>query len=189
VDWDLHHGNGTQHVFEADPSILYFSTHQSPYYPGTGNFNEVGHENGRGYTVNVPLRAGCGDEEFAKVFERILKPVAAEFKPELVLVSAGFDCHDDDPLGGMHISSKGFGVLTRMVMDVAEQSCQGRLVLTLEGGYNIQRQKEAVKNVLQELSGQNHSDAADLLRSADPPWLEAILRQVKAQQQLFWKNL
>ncbi len=189
VDWDLHHGNGTQHTFEDDPSILYFSAHQFPYYPGTGNFDEVGHDKGRGYTVNVPMRAGSGDQEFTGVFESILKPIALEFKPELVLVSAGFDCHSDDPLGGMRISNKGFGVLTRQVMEVARQCCQGRLVLTLEGGYNIQRQKEAVKVVLQEMSGSSESDVAALLNHADQPWLEAILKQVKAHQQPFWKSL
>lgn len=189
VDWDLHHGNGTQHTFEDDPTILYFSTHQFPYYPGTGNFDEVGFDQGRGYTINVPMRAGSGDQEFAGVFESILKPVALEFKPELVLVSAGFDCHSDDPLGGMRISNKGFGVLTRQVMEVARQCCQGRLVLTLEGGYHIQRQKEAVKVVLQEMSGSSESDVAALLNHADQPWLEAILKQVKAHQQPFWKGL
>jgi acetoin utilization deacetylase AcuC-like enzyme len=189
VDWDLHHGNGTQHTFEDDPSILYFSAHQFPYYPGTGNFDEVGYDKGRGYTVNVPMRAGSGDQEFSRVFESILKPIALEFKPELVLVSAGFDCHSDDPLGGMRISNKGFGVLTRQVMEVARQCCQGRLVLTLEGGYHIQRQKEAVKVVLQEMSGSSESDVAILLNHADQPWLEAILKQVKAHQQLFWKSL
>ena len=189
VDWDLHHGNGTQHAFEDDPSILYFSAHQFPYYPGTGNFDEVGYDKGRGYTVNVPMRAGSGDQEFSRVFESILKPIALEFKPELVLVSAGFDCHSDDPLGGMRISNKGFGVLTRQVMEVARQCCQGRLVLTLEGGYHIQRQKEAVKVVLQEMSGSSESDVAILLNHADQPWLEAILKQVKAHQQPFWKSL
>ena len=189
ADWDLHHGNGTQHAFEDDPSILYFSAHQFPYYPGTGDFDEVGHDKGRGYTVNVPMRAGSGDQEFTRVFESILKPIALEFKPELVLVSAGFDCHSDDPLGGMRISNKGFGVLTRQVMEVARQCCQGRLVLTLEGGYNIQRQKEAVKVVLQEMSGSSESDVAALLNHADQPWLEAILKQVKAHQQPFWKSL
>jgi acetoin utilization deacetylase AcuC-like enzyme len=189
VDWDLHHGNGTQHTFEDDPSILYFSTHQFPYYPGTGNFDEVGLASGRGYTVNVPMRAGSGDGEFVKVFESILKPIALEFKPELVLVSAGFDCHFDDPLGGMRITTKGFGVLTRLVMEVAAQCCQGRLVMTLEGGYNIQRQKEAVKHVLQEMSGLSESNPAALLSKADQPWLETILKQVQAHQQLFWKSL
>jgi acetoin utilization deacetylase AcuC-like enzyme len=189
VDWDLHHGNGTQHSFEDDPSVLYFSTHQYPYYPGTGAFDEVGLGEGLGYTVNVPLPPGCGDGEFLGIYENILKPIALEFKPEFILVSAGFDCHADDPLGGMRITNEGFAGLTRAVMQIAESCCRGKLVLTLEGGYNIQRQKEAVKCVLQELSGLRQTDLTALLAKADPAKLRTIIAHVKQFHSHFWKTL
>ncbi|HPD60753.1 MAG TPA: histone deacetylase, partial [Thermodesulfobacteriota bacterium] len=101
VDWDLHHGNGTQHSFYENPQVLYFSTHQHPFYPGTGNFDDVGEKKGKGFTINVPLQPGAGDEEYATIFNKILIPVAHEFCPNFILVSAGFDIHFGDPLGGM----------------------------------------------------------------------------------------
>jgi acetoin utilization deacetylase AcuC-like enzyme len=138
VDWDVHHGNGTQAIFYDDPTVFYFSIHQSPFYPGTGSAEEKGAGKGLGFTHNVPLAAGCGDAEYKKVFEEELKPAAAAFKPDFVLVSAGFDSAKDDLLGRMKVTPAGFSELTRIVKGIAEQYCQGRLVTVLEGGYNLE---------------------------------------------------
>jgi acetoin utilization deacetylase AcuC-like enzyme len=135
LDWDVHHGNGTQHTFEDDPSVLYFSTHQFPYYPGTGDFGEIGLGRGAGTTVNVPMPAGCGDAEYVGVMQRLLLPVARWFRPELILVSCGFDAHRDDPLAAMEVSREGFGAMAALVRSAADDLCGGRLVFALEGGY------------------------------------------------------
>ncbi len=137
VDWDVHHGNGTQHNFEERDDVLYFSTHRYPFYPGTGAAEEVGRGAGDGFTVNVPLPAGLGDDEHLAVFDRVLVPVAERFRPELVLVSAGFDSHRDDPLGGMTMSEAGFAALCGVVCALADRHCEGRLALVLEGGYDL----------------------------------------------------
>jgi acetoin utilization deacetylase AcuC-like enzyme len=137
VDWDVHHGNGTQQTFYSDPSVLFFSTHQYPHYPGTGRATEQGEGKGEGLTVNVPMSSGEGDEEYREVFETILRPAADSFKPEFVMISAGFDAHRDDPLAGMALTEEGYGVLSRIVLDIARRHCQGRVLSCLEGGYNL----------------------------------------------------
>jgi acetoin utilization deacetylase AcuC-like enzyme len=151
VDWDVHHGNGTQHAFEDDPSVLFFSTHQFPFYPGTGRASEHGTGAGQGYTVNVPLAAGCGDREYQQAFETVLYPAAQAFEPHLVLVSAGFDAHRDDPLAGMHVTEEGYARMTTIVRDIAERYCEGRLVSLLEGGYNLEALARSVERHLQTL--------------------------------------
>jgi acetoin utilization deacetylase AcuC-like enzyme len=138
VDWDVHHGNGTQAMFYDDSTVFYFSIHQSPFYPGTGGAEEKGLGKGLGFTHNVPLEAGSGDAEYQKAFLEELKPVAAAFKPDFVLVSAGFDAAKGDLLGRMKVTPEGFAELTRIVKGIAEQYCQGRLVAILEGGYNLE---------------------------------------------------
>jgi acetoin utilization deacetylase AcuC-like enzyme len=148
VDWDVHHGNGTQHVFETDPSVLYFSTHQFPYYPGTGAAGEIGVGRGEGATVNVPLPAGCGDAEYVGVFQRVLAPVARAFRPDLILVSAGFDAHRDDPLAAMEVSGRGFAGMAALVRALADALCGGRLVFVLEGGYAPSGLRAGVEAVL-----------------------------------------
>lgn len=137
VDWDLHHGNGTQHSFYDDASVLYFSTHQYPYYPGTGNYDETGAGAGEGFTVNVPLPGGCGDNEYVYVFEKILVPLTEQFAPDFILVSCGFDAYEHDPLGGMKITEEGFLKLFRIVQNLSLKLCENRLVLALEGGYHL----------------------------------------------------
>lgn len=137
LDWDVHHGNGTQHSFERDPSILYFSTHQYPYYPGTGDVREVGLGDGVGTTVNVPMPAGCGDAEYVGALQRILVPVAHSFAPDMILVSCGFDAHADDPLASMEVSGRGYLEMTRIVRDLSNELCGGRLCFVLEGGYAL----------------------------------------------------
>ena len=137
VDWDVHHGNGTQDAFYDDPDVLYFSIHRHPFYPGSGSEEERGAGKGLGYKINVPEPAGTGDKEYQKVFEEILRPAAKAFKPDFVLISAGFDAHIDDPLGGMAVTSDGFGELTRIVKEIACTCCEGRIVSLLEGGYDL----------------------------------------------------
>ena len=137
VDWDVHHGNGTQDVFFADPSVLYFSTHQYPHYPGTGWIDEVGKEKGEGFTVNVPLPAGTDDAGYLYALNNVLVPIANAFEPEFVLVSAGFDAHVSDPLASMNVTSLGFGLFVDLIKEIAEKSCNGKIVITLEGGYDL----------------------------------------------------
>jgi acetoin utilization deacetylase AcuC-like enzyme len=137
VDWDVHHGNGTQAAFYDDPTVFYFSVHLSPFYPGTGHANETGEGRGVGATLNVPLRAGCDDADYRKAFKEKLKPAAAAFKPDFVLISAGFDAAKGDLLGRMNVTPEGYAALTRIVKDIAEKHSGGRLVSTLEGGYNL----------------------------------------------------
>ena len=137
VDWDVHHGNGTQHSFEDDPSILFFSTHQYPHYPGTGGATEQGTGNGEGFTINVPMQAGDGDEEYHAIFENVLVPAAEAFKPEFVIISAGFDAHRDDPLASMGLTVAGYTDLTAIVAGIAKRHAHYRLLSSLEGGYNL----------------------------------------------------
>jgi acetoin utilization deacetylase AcuC-like enzyme len=137
VDWDVHHGNGTQAAFYDDPTVFYFSTHQSPFYPGTGSAEERGAGKGLGYTRNVPLPAGSGDAEYKKAFLEELKPAAASFQPDFVLISAGFDSAKGDLLGRMNVTPEGYAELTRIVKGIAQRYCQGRVVSSLEGGYNL----------------------------------------------------
>ncbi len=137
VDWDVHHGNGTQHSFEDDPSVLFFSTHQYPHYPGSGWVTERGKGDGEGFTINVPMEAGKGDEEYHAVFLKSLVPAADEFKPEFVVISAGFDAHKDDPLASMGLTEAGYADLTGIVAGIAKRHANGRILSSLEGGYNL----------------------------------------------------
>jgi acetoin utilization deacetylase AcuC-like enzyme len=138
ADFDVHHGNGTQETFYADPKVLYFSTHQYPFYPGTGRTDETGTGEGEGTTVNFPMTAGWGDEEYLRAFNEVLVPVARRFQPQLILVSAGFDPHWADSLAMMQVSITGFAQMVTVLKKLADELCQGCLVFTLEGGYNLQ---------------------------------------------------
>ena len=137
VDWDVHHGNGTQHSFEEDPSVLFFSTHQYPHYPGTGRGTERGKGAGEGFTINVPMEAGEGDAEYHAIFLKSLVPAADAFKPEFVMISAGFDAHKDDPLASMGLTEAGYADLTDIVAGIAKLYANGRILSSLEGGYNL----------------------------------------------------
>ena len=145
VDWDVHHGNGTQHSFYDDPSVLFFSTHQYPHYPGTGRATESGHGKGEGATINVPMEAGEGDEEYLAVFQKVLVPAADAFKPDVVIISAGFDAHRDDPLASMGLTENGYAELTRIVAGIARRHSKGRILSSLEGGYNLQALSASVE--------------------------------------------
>lgn len=189
IDWDLHHGNGTQHSFEEDPSILYFSTHQYPYYPGSGAFQEVGRGQGQGFTVNVPLPVGHGDGEYVGIFQRILRPIATQFDPDLVLVSAGFDIYERDPLGGMRVTPAGFAGLMRSIMDTADECCNGKVVVTLEGGYELRGLRDSVRAVLKELAGVSKTPIEDIVSQADRNKLETAIKRVSEHHGRYWKNL
>jgi acetoin utilization deacetylase AcuC-like enzyme len=148
LDWDVHHGNGTQHSFEEDPTVLYVSTHQFPYYPGTGDFAEAGRGPGEGATLNVPLPAGCGDEEYLGAVQRLVAPAARAFEPEMLLVSCGFDAHADDPLAAMSVSEQGYRGMAQVVRALADDLCGGRLVFVLEGGYALSGLEQGTRAVL-----------------------------------------
>lgn len=153
IDFDVHHGNGTQEMFYNDPRVLYFSTHQSPFYPGTGASDERGEGEGFGTTINIPLPADTGFETFEPVFRQVMAPAADRFDPQLLLVSAGFDAHWDDPLGGMNLSTAGFAKLMGVILEEARFLCQGRLVLVQEGGYSIEAMAAGVATCLNLLLG------------------------------------
>jgi len=148
VDWDVHHGNGTQHTFENDPTVLFFSTHQYPYYPGTGRATETGEGPGAGATINVPMNAGEDDDTYREVFQNVLIPAADAFQPDFVIISAGFDAHKDDPLASMGLTEEGYADLTRMVVSIARHHSRGRLLSCLEGGYNLQALSASVEHHL-----------------------------------------
>ncbi len=154
VDFDIHHGNGTQAAFYDDRSVLYFSAHQYPYYPGTGHLEDIGTGAGRGYNVNVPLPAGCGDDEYSRVFAETLEPLLNRYHPQLILVSAGYDGHFDDPLASMKISVSGYGEMTSFLRRKAGELCEGRLVCMLEGGYHLLAEAWAVRTCLEVLLGE-----------------------------------
>ena len=151
VDWDVHHGNGTQHIFEESAAVLYFSIHQSPHWPGTGSREETGRGEGAGTTWNRPLPAGAGDAEFLSLLENDLEEAAASFRPDFVLISAGFDAHREDPLGGLTVGTEAFRKATTLVREVASRHAGGRLVSVLEGGYNLTAMPASVQAHLEAL--------------------------------------
>ena len=188
LDWDVHHGNGTQHIFETDPSVLYLSVHEFPLFPGTGRIGEVGIAAGEGYTVNVPLSAGQYDAQYVRVFREVFEPVIRSYGPELILVSAGFDAHADDPLANMSLSAPGFGILTQIVSEWADTVCGGRIGFLLEGGYNLAALSESVSSVMaavidQELHDEDDAYGASLTRA------DKTLSYVKAAQKPYWPGM
>ena len=154
VDFDVHHGNGTQDIFYDDPTVLFFSTHQYPYYPGTGAAEEVGSEFAYGTTINVPLPPAAGDAGVLDAFRRVLAPAARDFAPGLILLSAGYDAHWMDPLAGVNFSIAGYTALMQELMSLADELCDGRLVCALEGGYHLDVLPHAVLSTLRTLSGE-----------------------------------
>ncbi len=153
LDWDVHHGNGTQHTFEDDPSVLYISTHQYPFYPGTGAWYEDGVGRGKGATLNCPMAAGSGNHDYEQAFmDRILPKINA-FRPQFVILSAGFDAHRDDPLAQIELSTTFYGWMTERMLETADQDAGGRIVSVLEGGYNLKRLPECVAVHVQSLGG------------------------------------
>jgi acetoin utilization deacetylase AcuC-like enzyme len=184
IDWDVHHGNGTQEIFWNDPRVLYLSLHQFPFYPGTGAAGEIGGEDARGYTVNIPMPAGFGDEEWTAAFRRVVSPVGQAFAPQLVLVSAGFDAHAGDPLGGMRVGEAGFDAMTDYVMTIAREHADGRIVAVLEGGYDLAALESSVEVVLRRLSGVDREPMATRDEEGGFP---AVFAQVRAAHAGRWK--
>lgn len=187
LDWDLHHGNGTQHMFERRKDVLYMSLHQHPYFPGTGAATEVGLDEGRGFTVNVPLPLGRGDRDFLAVFREIFLPIARQYRPELVLVSAGFDPYYLDPLGGMKVTAEGFGRMAQTLLQLADEVAEGRIAFVLEGGYHFEGLRDSVRQVLDVLlDGEAARRAAD---PGEPPSPEgrAAIDRARRVQSAFWK--
>jgi len=158
ADFDVHHGNGTQDAFYADPRVLYFSAHQYPFYPGTGWMDETGTGEGEGTTVNFPMSAGWGDEEYLRAFNEVLVPLARRFQPERILVSAGFDAHWADQLAMMRVSITSFAQMSMILKELAAELCQGRLVFTLEGGYNLRVVAASTKAIFDVLLGNSEID-------------------------------
>jgi acetoin utilization deacetylase AcuC-like enzyme len=179
IDWDVHHGNGTQEIFWNDPRVLYVSLHQYPFYPGTGGFDEVGGPDAQGMTVNVPMAAGFGDDEWIAAFRRVVVPVADQFAPQLVLLSAGFDAHANDPLGGMRVTEGGFGVMAANVLAIARTHAGGKLVAVLEGGYDIAALEASVEVVLRRMSGERSDKQTPLSEGRFSP-VHAMVRAAHA---------
>ena len=182
VDWDVHHGNGTQEMFFREPGVLYLSTHQFPFYPGTGDIDEVGEGEGKGYTVNVPLAAGGGDAVYASAFERVVLPVLEAYAPELVLVSAGFDAAMRDPLAQMEVSPEAFGWMAREVARIADATAGGRMALVLEGGYDLVALEASLKSAIDGMMGAQAGAPADSAIQARAPDDESVARAARAAQ-------
>ncbi len=157
VDWDVHHGNGTQHLFEEDPSVLYISTHQYPFYPGTGHYSETGIGKGNGATLNCPMSIGANDLDYEVVFSQKILPKLDLFKPEIILISAGFDAHQEDPLANINLSTDAFGWMTERIMEKANQHCDNRIISLLEGGYNLDVLPKCIGKHLEILSKNTYS--------------------------------
>jgi acetoin utilization deacetylase AcuC-like enzyme len=170
LDWDVHHGNGTQHIFEARDDVMYMSSHQWPFYPGTGAPNEVGRGPGRGFTVNCALPAGQGDADYGVAFHDLFLPAARAFAPDLVLVSAGFDPHERDPLADMRVTERGFAAMATAMADLAREACGGKLVLLLEGGYDLAALAASTRACLEVLGGRRE----DFPRGAGPEGPRAV---------------
>jgi len=182
VDWDVHHGNGTQHAFGREPGVLYVSTHRYPFYPGTGALDEIGDREGAGFTVNIPFPGGVGDAEYLEAFRTVIEPIAAEYAPQFVLISAGFDPHQRDPLGGMAVSEPGFAAMARSLVEIAETSAGGRCVAVLEGGYDLRALHDSSHAVLDVLRG----EPPPPLPPHPPSCARPILDAVREVQRPFW---
>ncbi|MBN1311858.1 MAG: histone deacetylase [Anaerolineae bacterium] len=167
VDYDVHHGNGTQDAFYDDPSVLYVSTHQYPHYPGTGSMKEIGEGEGKGATINMPLRAGVGSDGFRLLYEKVLWPAARRFQPDLILISAGFDAHWSDPLAMLQLDLRGYADLARDLIRMADELCKGRIIFVMEGGYDLEVLSHGLLNVAYALQGMD--ELSDPVGDLDMP--------------------
>ncbi len=186
IDFDVHHGNGTQAAFYDNPQVLYTSTHEHPFYPGTGSISETGSGAGKGTTLNIPLPAGCGDAEYLLVFEQIIVPAARRFNPQLILVSAGYDAHWADPIALMQVTTTGIAQMARVIKALADELCNGRLAFTLEGGYNPTALATSIKATLDILL--SNPEIEDPLgpstRQFTPPSLTPLIKEIKETHNL-----
>ncbi len=181
ADIDVHHGNGTQSCFYSDPSILYISSHQFPFYPGSGNFDEVGKDEGKGYTVNFPLPEGTGDSSFVPIYSKIVSLILDQFAPQLILVSAGFDGHFSDPLGGLSLTHVGYASVAASLMLAAERWCDGKICFVLEGGYSLQALKDCIRAIMVEMEKQRPHELS--VREG------AVFREISSQAAKFTAGL
>lgn len=186
ADFDVHHGNGTQGIFYNDPNVVYFSTHQYPFYPGTGGVEEAGSGEGKGATVNIPFPTGCGDDACQQAYEEILPAIAHRFQPQLILVSAGFDPHWSDSIAMMQLTVSGFANIARTIKRLANELCEGKLVFTLEGGYNLEALSYGVKAIFDTLLG--NTNIEDPLGAPEHPGkpvsIEEVMEKVRKVHQL-----
>jgi acetoin utilization deacetylase AcuC-like enzyme len=182
-DWDVHHGNGTQHSFEANPDVLYLSTHEYPFYPGTGGATEVGKGAGRGATVNFPMPAGSGDPEYLTAIDAVIAPAIELFQPDMLLISAGFDTYVDDPLAGMRVTADGFVDMARRMRALADRVCGGKIVYVLEGGYDLDGLAAGVTACIEDLV--NPRAPRPSVGETTPAFRNA-LEAVKQVQSEFW---
>ena len=187
VDYDVHHGNGTQWMFYDDPTVLYVSLHQFPFYPGTGAVNEVGSAGGRGFTLNIPLEAGSGDADYDLVMRELVAPVVTAFHPKLILLSAGYDAHIRDPLGGMELSTEGYSVMTSHIQRLAASCCSGMLAVVTEGGYDIQALESCLDSTLLQLAG-GPTPMGRPIRG-DTRRAEAVIPMVRRELGQYWPGV
>jgi acetoin utilization deacetylase AcuC-like enzyme len=186
IDYDVHHGNGTQWIFYEEPRVLYVSTHQYPFYPGTGAAEDVGRGKGAGFTLNVPLEAGATDGDYDEVFKALVIPVVDQFRPELVLISAGFDAHEQDPLARMRLSTTGYAQLTKSLCDAADRHCHGRVVAVTEGGYDLAALKACLESTVTILDGARAPANQEAPRPATQRSRMAMA-QVRSAHSKYWK--
>jgi acetoin utilization deacetylase AcuC-like enzyme len=181
IDYDVHHGNGTQDAFYRDAGVLYVSTHEYPFYPGTGAAGEVGEGAGRGFNINVPMPHGAGDNEHRRAFEEVVIPAVRRFGPELILVSAGYDAHFADDIALQKLSVDGYGELVSMVLDAANELCNGRVVFALEGGYHLEALPWSVRRTIELMRGDEVAgDPVGRVDVIEPDDFGALLDDVKA---------
>jgi acetoin utilization deacetylase AcuC-like enzyme len=189
MDWDVHHGNGTQDIFYEDPTVLYFSTHQMPLYPGTGYIEEIGKGEGKGYTVNLPLQAGTSGKTYEKILNDLFFPLAEEFRPEIIIVSAGQDAHTSDPIANLEFSNQDYFIMTKRIMEIAESVCKRRLAMVLEGGYNLTALSETISSIITTMAGMNQFNILDSSPeevTLDKE-LESRIEQLKIILKNYWK--
>ena len=186
VDIDVHHGNGTQWTFYSDPRVLYISSHQYPFYPGTGAADQVGHGDGRGFTVNIPLEAGATDADYDLVYRTIAAPILEQFSPQLTLISAGFDAHESDPLASMRMTAYGYG---RILARIREASGSGPIAAATEGGYDLPALRECLEVMIRTMRGDADAGVAVAPLSTGALRGERAVTAVRAAQDAFWRGI
>jgi acetoin utilization deacetylase AcuC-like enzyme len=189
LDWDVHHGNGTQDIFWSDPRVLYMSLHQFPFYPGTGSLQETGGADAPGHSVNVPLSAGAGDAVYTEAFRRIVTPILDQFAPEILLISAGFDAHRRDPLAEMCVTDEGYAIMSTAVTQVALRHCQGRIGFFLEGGYDLSALSSSLAAVLLASVATASADANPASFAPMSFRHEDELTRAQKAARVYWQNV
>ncbi|MBS7649863.1 histone deacetylase [Candidatus Bathyarchaeota archaeon] len=192
IDWDVHHGNGTQDIFYRDPSVLYFSTHQMPLYPGTGYITEIGEGEGRGYTVNLPLPAGTPGDVYDQIIGELIIPLAEEFKPDMIVASAGFDAYYGDPIANLQFTTQTYINITSRLIELTDKVCKGRLTMILEGGYDLEAVPKIITEVISTLAGLGNYAIEDShlpIEQGKIREVEDRIRKLKTILSDYWKTL